>query len=158
VSGVFSQELRNELEDISRIEHQGNQPKGRECQGMSANKLSCEHYAILSKGSGISDEVITARGYRTVTEVKELLELGFSSKQSKNVPGLLLPVCTPDGSNGLFTYRPDLPRMVELGKRQSQDNVTSQRIIKYEIPKGNNIDFCGQCVRPCVSQVKRPSR
>lgn len=83
---------------------------------MSANKLSREHYITLSKGSGISDEVIAARGYRTITQVKDLLDLGFSSNQSKNVPGLLLPVCPPDGSNGLYTYRPDLPRVIELGK------------------------------------------
>ncbi|HEX5731434.1 MAG TPA: hypothetical protein VF131_01265 [Blastocatellia bacterium] len=40
--------------------------------------ISTEHLTILREGSGISDDVILARGYRTVTDPKELRELGFS--------------------------------------------------------------------------------
>ena len=122
---------------------------------MSVNKLFHEHYAMLSKGSGISDEVIAARGYCTITEPKELLELGFSSKQSKNVPGLLLPVCPPDGSNGLYTYRPDLPRLIESRKQNSRDNSSSPRIIKYEMPKGMSVRL--DCSPVCRSMLADPT-
>jgi hypothetical protein len=100
-------------------------------------KLSPEHYAQLREGSGISDEVIEQRGYRTVTEPGELMKLGFERKQTQNVPGLLLPVHCTDGSNGLYTYRPDVPRTFEdkRSKRDMQGN-HKWKVIKYEMPKG----------------------
>ena len=39
--------------------------------------LSDKHLVMLRSGSGLSDEVITARGYRTVTDSNELSALGF---------------------------------------------------------------------------------
>jgi hypothetical protein len=44
---------------------------------------------MLREESGISEEVIAARGYRTVTDHTDLSALGFSSRQLR-VPGLLL--------------------------------------------------------------------
>jgi len=122
---------------------------------MSANELSREHHAMLSKGSGISDSVIDARSYRTVTQAGMLLELGFSPQQSKNVPGLLLPVCTLDGSNGLYIYRPDLPRTVQSRKKQTRDGVINQRVIKYEMPKGMGVRL--DCSPACRSMLADPS-
>ncbi len=52
-------------------------------------------------GSGISDEVITERGYRSVTNKAELASLGFGSNQQR-VPALL--PSTKAGVGG--TYRP----------------------------------------------------
>src|SRR5689334_11041280 len=97
-----------------------------------SQKLSEAHYAMLHDGSGINDEIIAARGYRTVSDAKELLELEFSPAQSRNVPGLLLPVCTPDGNKSLYTYRPDAPRMLKDKRRRNPDGTYKQRIIKYE--------------------------
>ncbi len=36
------------------------------------HRLSAHHLEMLRRGSGISDQVIAARGYRTVTDPKEL--------------------------------------------------------------------------------------
>ena len=98
-------------------------------------KLSPEHYATLVEGSGISPEIVQQRGYRTITDPKELRELGFARQQTLNVPGLLLPVHCTDGTNGLATYRPDIPRTVEDRRRRNSDGTFKTRVIKYEIPK-----------------------
>lgn len=97
--------------------------------------LSQEHLAMLRDESGISDEVIKARGYRTVTDIKVLQECGFSRAQWR-VPGLLLPVHNTAGNNTLFVYRPDNPRIVENKKKRLPDGTCHSRVLKYELPKG----------------------
>jgi len=49
--------------------------------------LNPDHLAMLHEGSAISDEVILARGYRTVDNPAELAELGFGPSQRRR--GLL---------------------------------------------------------------------
>ena len=85
---------------------------------MTANEpyLSPEHLAMLRDGSSISDEKIKARGYRTITEAKELMQLGFTRSQCR-VPGLLLPLWATDGQNSLYVYRPDNPRVIEQKRK-----------------------------------------
>jgi hypothetical protein len=70
-------------------------------------QLSLKHLQMLQEGSGISQEVIRARGYRTVEQTSELTVFGFAPSQqnSQQIPGLLLPVHTTDGGNGLYVYR-----------------------------------------------------
>ena len=58
--------------------------------------LRLEHLRMLRESSGISNAVILARGYRTITNVQELQALGFSSRQLRQ-PGLLLPRYATDG-------------------------------------------------------------
>jgi hypothetical protein len=41
--------------------------------------LSEKHLQLLRDGSGIGDEVVAARGYRTITDEADLLRLGFAS-------------------------------------------------------------------------------
>lgn len=77
--------------------------------------LSPEHYRRLSVESGISDDVIRARGYYTATESKELLELGFTGDQAR-VPALVIPLHQPKGQQVQMQIRPDLPRY--NGKRK----------------------------------------
>lgn len=45
--------------------------------------LSAEHLAMLRVESGISDEVIQTRGYRTITNRNDLLALGFAPSQCR---------------------------------------------------------------------------
>ena len=90
---------------------------------MNSDRLSPEHRQMLEQESAIAPEVITARGYRTVTSKRDLAELGFSPAQ-RQVPGLLLPLHATDGSQPTFQYRPDSPRTGRGGK-----------VIKYETPK-----------------------
>lgn len=121
----------------------------------SSNRLSEKHYAMLHEGSGIKDEIIDARGYRTSTDAKELIDLDFSTPQSKNVPGLLLPVCTPDSGNTLCTYRPDLPRVLQDRRKRNSDGTYKQRVIKYEVHKGAGRRL--DCSPLCLLKLADPS-
>ena len=100
-------------------------------------ELSQLHYEML-KASAISDDVIKERGYRTITNEKDLRSLGFSSSQER-VPGLLLPLHSTDGKNPLYVYRPDSPRVIEDKKQRESDGKYKQKVIKYEMPKGEKM-------------------
>lgn len=68
---------------------------------------------------GIDDpDVVTARGYRTVTTSQDLMDLeaGFSTRQAAHVPGLLLPIFNTTGEAQGFEYRADSPREGKSGK------------------------------------------
>lgn len=118
--------------------------------------LSLEHYRTLSEGSGISDEVIELRPYKTVTEPAELIKLGFSRAQSRNVPGLLLPVNCTDGTNGLTLYRPDTPRVIQDKNHRNRDGTFKERIIKYEMPPKVGVRL--DCPRICRTALVDPDR
>ncbi len=104
-----------------------------------------QHYEML-KASAISDEVISERGYRTITDPAELKSLGFSEAQSR-VPGLLLPLHSTDGQVPFYVYRPDNPRVFDDKKHRNQDGTYKQKVIKYEMPKGERmrIDVPPRC-------------
>ena len=87
--------------------------------------LSERHYSELSVGSGISDAVIKAIGYETVTEKSELARRGFGDKQ-RLVPALLIPLHRPGASSvSGWQTKADNPRMKTNGK-----------VRKYEFPFG----------------------
>jgi uncharacterized protein DUF3854 len=86
------------------------------------------NHAEQLQASGIAPEVAAERGYRSILlpdGYSVLKGHRFSILQAKKVPGLLLPLWTTDGRNGLMVYRPDTLR---LGK--------DKKPIKYELPKG----------------------
>jgi len=117
-------------------------------------QLSAKHLAILRTESAISDAVIQARGYRTITDAKELTALGFAPAQCR-VPGLLLPIHTTDGGNGCHIYRPDAPRSFDdKTKPRLADGAYSQRVIKYETPKGASLRI--DCPPACYPQLRDP--
>jgi len=116
-------------------------------------RLSERHLKMLRDASGISDEVIAARGYRTVTDEKELIPLGFSTVQ-RRTPGLLIPCHGPDGSNGFFSFRPDSARVIENRRKREADGSYKQRVIKYETPAGSGVRL--DCPLVCLEQVKSP--
>jgi len=109
--------------------------------------LSEGHLTMLRDGSAISDAVIQARGYRTVTDPKELADLGFAPRQ-RRVPALLLPLHTTDGGIGPCMLRPDDPRIV-------QDKDGKTRRLKYEAPKdsGTRLD----CPPTCLAALGDPA-
>ena len=82
--------------------------------------LAANHLAMLVD-SGITDELIEARGYFTARKKVDLANLGFSEQQ-QIVPALVIPVFAPHGEVVLYQARPDQPRMRD-GK-----------IVKYETP------------------------
>ena len=122
--------------------------------------LNENHYRMLTEGSGISDEVIRARGYRTIREDPELRALGFAPAQCR-APGLLLPLWTTDGGsadggNGHYIYRPDNPRVYDDKSRKVlPDGTYHQRVIKYEMPKGEGVRV--DCPPTCRPQLADPS-
>lgn len=87
------------------------------------------------KSAGICDEVIAARGYRTMQRTNTdagprsiLKRLGFASgawKEDRRFPGVLIPLWGPTGQVSSHQYRPDWPRTDDKGKTR-----------KYEMPKG----------------------
>lgn len=86
--------------------------------------LSEAHMKMLLEESGITQEIIETRGYRTLEKKADLKRLGFSDSQ-RNVPGLLIPIYSPAGEIVTYQYRPDLPRVGNNGKP-----------VKYETPSG----------------------
>lgn len=109
---------------------------------------------MLRQASGISDEVIAARGYRTVTDEAELAALGFAPRQ-RRTPGLLLPLHTTDGRLGPAIYRPDNPRVVENRRRKNADGTHPQQVIKYEQPQGEPVRV--DCPPGCQAQLADPA-
>jgi len=110
--------------------------------------LSDSHLKMLHEDSGISLEVIEARGYRSVANEKDLIALGFSPAQ-RRVPGLLIPGFATDGSNGFCVFRPDFPR-----QRRSNGKL-KDGYIKYEAPKGSGLRI--DCPPVCRERLKDPS-
>ncbi|MDQ3259073.1 MAG: DUF3854 domain-containing protein, partial [Acidobacteriota bacterium] len=92
---------------------------------MSATHL-LSHHAELISASAISDEVVRARGYRTVTDKAELKALGFGEAQ-RRTPALLIPVRSVTGEIATYQIRPDEPRIKD-GKP-----------LKYETPAGTRM-------------------
>ena len=96
------------------------------------------HLRQLREGSGLPDDVIAERQYRSVTDPGELRRLGFRQR-GLTVPGLLVPLWGPDGGNGHAAYRADVPRRPKA---------------KYELPAG----ACARLDVPprCRDAVRRP--
>jgi hypothetical protein len=89
--------------------------------------LAEQHEKMLREESGISQEVVEARRYRTVDTKSELKRLGFSERQC-NPPGLLIPIYSPTGEIVYYQFRPDQPRIGKDGKP-----------VKYETPSGSRM-------------------
>lgn len=86
---------------------------------MGEQELSPAHLATL-RASGLTDEVIAARGYRTVTSKADLKRLGFGSAQQLT-PTMVIPIHGVAGGVVLHQHKPDDPRRNKDGK-----------VIKYE--------------------------
>ena len=88
-----------------------------------------EAHAAMLRASAISDEVIEARGYRSI-EANEAKSYGFAKWQSMS--GLLIPLCGVDCTVKGHQLRPDEPRLSKKGNP-----------VKYETPLGqpNTLDI-----------------
>ena len=110
-----------------------------------ASTLLPQHTKQLVDESGIAPEVITERGYRSIDApggYSELKPYHFTRLQA-NLPGLLLPLWTTDGQQGLMIYRPDSPRMLQDGT-----------LIKYELPRGASVRL--DCPPRCHPKLPDP--
>lgn len=118
-------------------------------------RLSDKHLVMLRGDSAITDEVILARGYRTVSDRHELQALGFATSQAR-VPGLLLPLHAPDGRVPFHVYRPDNPRVAEdRRKKPLADGSYESKVIKYEVPNGESTRI--DCPPTCRPQLANPA-
>src|SRR5262249_28330018 len=64
------------------------------------------HHRARLRASGLSDEIIVQRGYKSAAHSADLLALGFSQAQSRYVPALLVP--SYDIHHGIhWQMRPD---------------------------------------------------
>jgi hypothetical protein len=113
---------------------------GKKTKGL---RLSARHRRELLVESGISEDVVRARGYRTVTKESELAELGFKSYQ-RRVPGYLIPMYDQTGKVVNHQFKPDEPRKDKRG-----------RPVKYETPAGTHIVV--DCPPGAVEQLRDPS-
>lgn len=86
-----------------------------------------EQHSDYLKARGIVDnEIITSRGYRSITDPDDLVSLGFSITQASHVPGLLLPIFNSTGTPQGYEYRADTPRTI------------GDRTIKFDRPFGQS--------------------
>lgn len=116
--------------------------------------LSENHLKMLSKESGISNQMIQERGYCTITSEGDLVQFGFSPAQ-RRVPGLLIPLHTTDGKVGLHVYRPDNPRTYEDRSKREADGLRPVKVLKYEIPKGAGVRV--DCPPACLKTLQNPT-
>jgi hypothetical protein len=86
--------------------------------GSSLPELLPRHLEVLVTKSGIDPAVVEERGSYSAVGSDQLRVIGFSDRQSKNVPCIVMPVWAPDGSNGLCALRPDHPPVDADGRRQ----------------------------------------
>ena len=116
---------------------------------MTKLPLTPEHYTMLAQESGIADELIAERGYRSIAGASgyaELKALGFSQAQARLTPGLLLPLHTTDGQQPLTIYRPDQPQPDAKG-----------RLRKYLFPKGAGVRLdCPPRCQPSLADPRMP--
>ena len=97
--------------------------------------------------SGISADIILSRGYRSIfgRGDPEIVAAGFTKSQI-SVPGILIPLYRPDGSNGAYQYRPDNPKT---------DN--NHKKIKYVSPPGaTNILDTPLCCKETIGNPDIP--
>src|SRR5262245_19149735 len=118
-------------------------------QQSSIPTLALHHLRMLRDESGIIDEVIIERGYRSIDGAQGLAELkalGFSAKPAWHSDGLLLPLHTTDGKQPLTIYRPDQPQPDTKG-----------RLRKYLLPKGAGVRLdCPPRCQPCLADPRKP--
>lgn len=80
-------------------------------------QLEPHHYETLVEESAISPEVIKERGYYSISDARQLREMGFTVHQTQTVnednPAMVIPYHRYDGSLWTWCIRPDSP--VSLG-------------------------------------------
>ena len=99
------------------------------------------HHEQLIRASAISSEVADARGYRSVTEKRELN--GIFGPVQQRVPGLLIPLYDVYGEVRSYQLRPDEPRIGKNGKA-----------IKYETPRG--LKMMLDCPPATLEHIRNP--
>ncbi len=118
--------------------------------------LTAEHHALLTQGSGITEDIIAERGYRTCTGYSELKSLGIVVRRDTDTKGLLIPLYTVEGKPGetyiaredrcvpLMVYRPNSPEVDHEGHAR-----------KYLYPGGQRMRL--DCLPRCQRTLGDPT-
>ncbi len=96
-----------------------------------------QNHVDFLEARGVTREIASARGYRTVTEKATLERAGFS-KQQVRVPGLLIPMRNAWGQDAGFQYRPDAPRPAKNGKPVKYETRAGQPVV-VDVPAAAQI-------------------
>ncbi len=131
--------------------------------------LTASHRHELEKSSSIDPEVITERGYRSVTQSDrhELEEMGippWALRSDEAFPGLLIPICRVTGERLSLQFKPAKPILVK-GKslkyisargvnvldlhprnRAGINDSNTPLWITEGVKKGDALTSCGCCV------------
>lgn len=99
----------------------------------SETSLAEHHRKTLIDGSGISEDVVRARGYFTATRKEELEEVGFGKSQ-RIVPTLVIPIHDVHGEIALHVHRPDRPRTLHGKSRKYEFPAKTPMVI--DVPPG----------------------
>src|SRR5882724_3351242 len=109
------------------------------------HQLSPQHYHKLHDESAIADEIIQVRGYRSLAQPDDLVDLGFSKAQARTAPALGIPLWDVHGQRHGWQIRPDGPRQL------------NGKIAKYEMSKGDRVILdVHPSVQPLVGNPKEP--
>ena len=86
-----------------------------------------QHKAML-QASAVAADVANERGYMSITDRSQISRAYFSDSQTRQIPGLLIPLWNVYGENAGYQYRPDNPRIVggqsiKYETRKEQSNV-----------------------------------
>lgn len=87
-----------------------------------------QNHVDFLEARGVTREVASERGYRTVTEKATLDRAGFSRAQVRT-PGLLVPMRNASGLDAGYQYRPDAPRNGKNGKPIKYETRTGQPVV-----------------------------
>ena len=112
--------------------------------GIQTDSLSHHHYVEL-KSSAIADEVIVARGYRSI-DGDEAKALGYKGKWARS--GLLIPLRNIEGEISGYQLKPDDPPISLKGKPikyltlpKQPNRLDIPPTIRKELPKGRQAVF-----------------
>lgn len=101
-----------------------------------ARKLSKRHRRELEEGSGLTADVIDARGYETVKDRARLLEFDYEPFQWTG-SGLLVPIRDAYGDVVGTQWKADKPRTETV--TDDDGNVTKTKALKYDNPMGSRV-------------------
>lgn len=120
---------------------------------MTLPGLAPHHYDMLHMGSGIADDIIQERGYRTSTGKPELRQHGLALPPGCDFTGLLLPMHTVQGGPAVWYPPRGGPQVPHLQYRPDHPVVTAKgTLAKYLYPKGSPLRLdCHPRVQPLLA-------
>lgn len=135
-----------------------NQPPA---SGVRVVRPLAPHHRSHLHQAGISDAVVLARGYETMTRTNtdsrprdRLRRAGFATaayKEDRRLPGILIPLYGPTGERTSWQYRPDCPRMGDNGKPRKYEAVRGRPSV-LDVHPFNTAKLTDPCQRLWITE------